>query len=1306
MRRAVLLCFILCCSGILAVTRPPGVYIQPRHDVFFKAGETVEMPCVAEGIPNPRYTWKKNGIDFNPSGNDDRMVQLANVGTIVINRPEDKDEGIFQCFAENDYGKSATININLREAKLKDFDVEKDVFVTPYLGESQTLNCVPPESIPPPEVYWVIKEQYGGFEPINFDARVTMDHESRLRFTNVKASDGQDGKAYACMAMNGIVRKNTQGARQFIQPRGSSEVQRVVTYMWASPSDHYGLRGDEFRIKCIFAGNPTPDVHWERVDGKPLPDHVKQSSFGQELVFSSLEDSDAGDYECWATNDQTPQRVQRTMSVNVKSRPYWIEEPQDVELGIGGTARFKCLAKADPSPDIYWFINSVAFGQANPNSRIKKISNDEVMVVNVTKEDAMVIQCNVTNKHGYIWGDVYLNVLSEAPTIMVPPAAQVVVAEGQSVNLTCRTTGKPDPQITWFKEGRQITGGRYRTLLNGDLHIEMVVLADAGNFFCAAENIYGSQNASGILMVRRKTQIEQRPLDLEVNAQTDAKFTCSGTTDPEEVQNLKIKWMKDNKDITANDQRMTTNNQDNSLTISGTIVRDSGTYTCIATNGLDQSFASAMLTVKDRPDAPVNTRIETCEQGNATIRWTPGSYNNAPVQYFIVQYNTTFSPDQWIYALKVASQKTSANITLSPYANYTFRVLAYNKIGESDPSFPTVKICRTNPARPLHHPENLRTIGDRKGELHIEWTTMPQIQQNGPGFQYILQFKRQGDPDSLMQTKPIDDWTVDHFLYATSDVYRPYEITLKAKNSMGEAQQDAVLFTGYSGEEIPGIVPTDLQATQIEDTTAILSWNFDMSVVGVEATSINGEFKGFKVQVWRRNLRETTMREWDIGPEEVEANRVGNQIFATVDNLLPYTYLEARVAVMNNYYVGRPTDIIQFRTDEGVPGPVEFFKFRNIGDNHFNLEWGSPMDENGEIIGYDIGYQIVSGLDLGKMQDREPQINNRFQTSEILSGLLPSTKYRVYIWARTSIGRGDGYFIELTTSKAGSPEAPRYTIANIGETNINVTWWVNPYARSGTVIFVEYRKEGAPEWQRSTDEVVNTFKNITDLESGTTYDIRVVATNGKQRTESYIEKVTTLGVAAASALIGNIGWFIGMLVALLVLIALVILAYCLIKRGFEMGGKGSPDRGGRYPEATYTGIRVSGKDTSDSEHEPYTSRIPDRSSDFGPEPRGYNNDYYDDRDRDSYYDYDRDADSMRKSQTSLNEKRPPSYYSDKDRYSGQYYDDDDDYNRDAYEDYDRKPSHRDDEKYDRDDDLRYSPSGKSPSGGKASSSFV
>ena len=43
---------------------------------------------------------------------------------------------------------------------------------------------------------------------------------------------------------------------------------------------------------------------------------------------------------------------------------------------------------------------------------------------------------------------------------------------------------------------------------------------------------------------------------------------------------------------------MTTNVQDNSLTISGTISRDSGFYTCVVTNGLDEETAFAILTVK------------------------------------------------------------------------------------------------------------------------------------------------------------------------------------------------------------------------------------------------------------------------------------------------------------------------------------------------------------------------------------------------------------------------------------------------------------------------------------------------------------------------------------------------------------------------------------------------------------------------------------------------------------------------------------------------------------------------------------
>ena len=34
----------------------------------------------------------------------------------------------------------------------------------------------------------------------------------------------------------------------------ATEEQRKVTYLWASPLDHFGLKDSVFKLKCIFAG--------------------------------------------------------------------------------------------------------------------------------------------------------------------------------------------------------------------------------------------------------------------------------------------------------------------------------------------------------------------------------------------------------------------------------------------------------------------------------------------------------------------------------------------------------------------------------------------------------------------------------------------------------------------------------------------------------------------------------------------------------------------------------------------------------------------------------------------------------------------------------------------------------------------------------------------------------------------------------------------------------------------------------------------------------------------------------------------
>jgi len=47
-------------------------------------------------------------------------------------------------------------------------------------GDPVTLQCTPPQSFPPADVYWVIKEPDGRWQAINFDKRISMDIEGML----------------------------------------------------------------------------------------------------------------------------------------------------------------------------------------------------------------------------------------------------------------------------------------------------------------------------------------------------------------------------------------------------------------------------------------------------------------------------------------------------------------------------------------------------------------------------------------------------------------------------------------------------------------------------------------------------------------------------------------------------------------------------------------------------------------------------------------------------------------------------------------------------------------------------------------------------------------------------------------------------------------------------------------------------------------------------------------------------------------------------------------------------------------------
>ena len=122
------------------------------------------------------------------------------------------------------------------------------------------------------------------------------------------------------------------------------------------------------------------------------------------------------------------------------------------------------------------------------------------------------------------------------------------------------------------------------------------------------------------------------------------------------------------------------------------------------------------------PDEVYNVFVDCMAGRRAQIGWVAPNENNAPILNYIVQYNTT-TPDKWFdFDSTVPPNLRSIEVNLSAWANYKFRVLARNKIGVSDPNYPSGTTCTTEADTPDRNPENVIGEGNKPNNLVIFWT--------------------------------------------------------------------------------------------------------------------------------------------------------------------------------------------------------------------------------------------------------------------------------------------------------------------------------------------------------------------------------------------------------------------------------------------------------------------------------------------------------------------------------------------------------------------------------------------------------
>ncbi|KAJ8936475.1 hypothetical protein NQ314_012338 [Rhamnusium bicolor] len=639
------------------------------------------------------------------------------------------------------------------------------------------------------------------------------------------------------------------------------------------------------------------------------------------------------------------------------------------------------------------------------------------------------------------------------------------------------------------------------------------------------------------------TYITDGPEDYEVEARTPATFRCNAVAD--ESLHLEIFWLKNDQLIDFEGEPRFVKSSDYSLTIAKTIELDSGTYTCLAKTELDEASAKAQLTVQDVPYPPTMKDVQ-CHTKDATINWIPMGDNRAPILYYIIQYNTSFTPEEWKDAYShVPSAEMTYNVPMSPWANYTFRVIAVNKIGSSAPS-PHSEVCSTLPEVPHKNPDNVKGEGDRPDNLVVTWTPMPQIEHNAPGFKYRVYWKRDIAGKDY-EYQEILDYKQDRLVVPNQPSFKQYRIKVIAVNELGEANVAPQDLIGYSGESEPEQAPTNFTLLVIQGpTTALLSWD------PVPLTSVKGHFKGYKIKTWS---------ETSLISKEIQVQ--GGNSKALVSNFDPYTKNYAQVYVFNERYNGPPSETLSFDTPEGVPGEMQDLEAIPLGSSAFLLKWEKPDKPNGILTGYNIYYaEVDSSMKVDQPVPRNPQITEANRKRAKLGGLKSGTKYRIYISATTVAGESKRFFIERQTKPMGfhKPSEPSFEWdiqKDSLSAAVRVHWIPNEDGNPGSHFFVKYKKKGEPQYLTTPPEKNEDFLIVPGLETATIYDFVVTSVDGLHQTDSEPQEVSTYDVDGpiirAKENVATAGWFIGMMLAIAFLL-LVLIIVCIFKR----------NRGGKY----------------------------------------------------------------------------------------------------------------------------------------------
>ncbi|XP_075600716.1 neuronal cell adhesion molecule isoform X20 [Balearica regulorum gibbericeps] len=997
----------------LDLLQPPTITQQSPKDYIVDPRENIVIQCEAKGKPPPSFSWTRNGTHFDID-KDAQVTMKPNSGTLVINimngGKAEAYEGVYQCTARNERGAAISNNIVIRPSRSPLWTKEKLEPNQVREGDSLVLHCRPPVGLPPPIIFWMDN----AFQRLPQSERVSQGLNGDLYFSNVQPEDTREDyicyarfnhtqtiqqkqpisvKVFSMDSLNDTIAANLSDT-DIYGAKPVTERQPILLTPTGSSSTKVELRGNVLLLECIAAGLPTPVIRWIKEGGELPANRTFFENFKKTLKIIDVSEADSGNYKCIARNILGS--AHHVISVTVKAAPYWITAPRNLVLSPGEDGTLICRANGNPKPNISWLANGVPIAIA-PEDPSRKVDGDTIIFSHVQERSSAVYQCNASNEYGYLLANAFVNVLAEPPRILTPANKLYQVIADSPALLDCAYFGSPKPEIEWFKgvKGSILRGSEYVFHDNGTLEIPVAQKDSTGTYTCVARNELGKIQNEVQLEVKDPTMIIKQPEYKVIQRYGQVSFECIIKHDSTLLPT--VIWLKDNDEL-PDDERFLVG-KDN-LTIMNVTDKDDGTYTCIVNTTLDSVSASAVLTVVARPNPPFDLELTGQLERSVELSWIPGDENNSPITNFVIEYEDGLHESGvWHYQTEVPGTQTTVQLKLSPYVNYSFRVIAVNEIGRSQPSEPSEQYL-TKSANPDENPSNVQGIGSEPDNLVITWESLKGFQSNGPGLQYKVSW-RQKDVD--------DEWTsvivanVSKYIVSGTPTFVPYEIKVQALNDLGYAPEPSEVI-GHSGEDLPMVAPGNVQVHVINSTLAKVHWD------PVPLKTVRGHLQGYKVYYWKvQSLSRRSRRHVE---KKILTFR-GNKTFGMLPGLEPYSSYKLNVRVVNGKGEGPASPDKVFKTPEGVPSSPSFLKITNPTLDSLTLEWGSPTHPNGVLTSYILKFQPINNThELGPLVEIRIPAN---ESSLILKNLNYSTRYKFYFNAQTSVGSGSQITEEAVT---------------------------------------------------------------------------------------------------------------------------------------------------------------------------------------------------------------------------------------------------------------------------------------------------